>query len=275
MTRPRGIRTFVSAALAVIACMVVFPSAQNTPPFDQTFRAYQDLLTQFVRDGKVDYAALSAGRSVLDRTVEAMGRVSQADEMAWPRGERIAFWINAYNVFTLRSIVDHYPIRSSILTFHPRNSIRQIDGVWTAQHWAAAGRSVTLDHIEHEIIRPTFRDPRVHFALNCASKSCPPLRSEPYVGRNIDAQLDDAARRFLASTHGIRVSGDRLIVSSLFKWYGDDFAIEDRGLKGDAAIRAFVERYGPPAAVLAAQASASIRFLPYDWSLNDIDRHQP
>lgn len=271
MTPHRGLRTRVSAALGVIACLAVTSSAQNTQPFDQSFRTYRDVLARFVRDGQVDYAALSAGRSVLDRTAEAVGRVAQADEMLWPRGERMAFWINAYNLFTLRSIVDHYPIRSSLLTLSPRNSIRQIDGVWTTRHWAAAGRSVTLDQIEHDILRPTFKDPRIHFAINCASKSCPPLRSEPYVGRDIEAQLDEATRRFLASTQGVRVSQGRLLVSSLFKWYADDFAVGDRGLKGDAAIRAFVERYGPPAAVVAARASAPVRFLPYDWSLNDID----
>ena len=274
MNMPPAVRRFFVAALLAVAGFAV-ASARTAEPFDKTFATYRDLLTRFVRDGKVDYAALTSGRSVLDRNVEAFGRVGMADEMAWPRGERLAFWINAYNLFTLRSIVDHYPIRGSVFTLYPRSSIRQIDGVWTTQHWAVAGRSVTLDQIEHEILRPTFKDPRVHFAVNCASTSCPTLRSEPYIGRDIDAQLDDATRRFLSSAHGTQSAGGRLRVSSLFKWYGEDFVISEKGLKGDAAIRAFVERYGPPAAVLAVRASAAVRFLSYDWSLNDIDRPRP
>lgn len=274
MNRPHAIRRFFVAALLAVAGFAV-PSARTADPFDKTFATYRDLLTRFVRDGKVDYAALTSGRSVLDRSVEAFGRVAMADEMAWPRGERIAFWINAYNLFTLRSIADHYPIRGSVFTLYPRNSIRQIDGVWTTQHWSAAGRSVTLDQIEHEILRPTFKDPRIHFTINCASTSCPTLRSEPFVGSDIEAQLDDATRRFLSSAQGARSVGSRLLVSSLFKWYGADFAVSDTGVKGDAAIRAFIERYGPPEAVRAARASAPIRFLSYDWSLNDINRHQP
>jgi hypothetical protein len=94
---------------------------------------------------------------------------------AWSRAQQMAFWINAYNAFTLRAIVDHYPIEGSRFSLHPRNSIRQIDGVWTSLAWKAAGRTVTLDDIEHRILRPTFREPLVHFAVNCASVSCPPL----------------------------------------------------------------------------------------------------
>jgi hypothetical protein len=217
---------------------------------------------------RVDYRELAANRSALDRIVDELGRVGESEESGWPRMDRFAFWINAYNLLTLRSIVDHYPIRGSWFSRGPRNSIRQIDGVWTKTKWRVAGRQVTLDDIEHRILRPQFADPRVHMAINCASEGCPPLRSEAYVGAALDRQLDEAARRYLADEHGARVSGGKLLVSSIFDWYGSDFAAAG----GDAAagVRAFVARYGPPEIAAVAKSAAPLSFLPYDWSLNDV-----
>ncbi len=119
--------------------------------------------------------------------------------------------------------MDHYPIRAPWLTLQPRNSIRQIDGVWTKLTWRAAGRTLTLDDIEHRILRPEFKEPRVHFAINCASVGCPPLAAEPYRAATLDAQLDAAARRYLASAQGLRIQGDTVLVSKILEWYGEDF----------------------------------------------------
>jgi hypothetical protein len=240
------------------------------------FAAYRELLGRVVRDAGVDYQAIVADRAALDRAVAELAGVPAEAERGWEARDRMAFWINAYNAFTLRAIVDHYPIRGSALSLSPRNSIRQIDGVWTTLKWRAAGRDVTLDQIEHGILRPEFGDARVHMAVNCASKSCPPLRGEPYAGADLDRQLDDAARRYLASPAGASVAGNQLLVSMIFEWYGDDFvkhyaeAHAGTGPAKDRAIRGFVERYGPPAAAAAAQRGAPIRFLDYDWSLNDV-----
>ncbi len=274
MRSPRESIVLLCATTVAVALAIAPSSAAQTPPaFDHGYGAYRDVLTRFVRDARVDYRALVADRATLDRAIGEIARVSQSDEARWAREDRLAFWINAYNLFTLRSIVDHYPIHGSLFTLYPRNSIRQIDGVWAAHRWPAAARSVTLDEIEHEILRPIFRDPRVHVAVNCASKSCPPLRFEPYIGNDIDRQLDDAARRFLASDQGVKLSAGRLMVSSIFKWYGDDFIpAYAAGGTSDAAIRAFIVRYGPPAAAAAAKTSTPLRFLSYDWSLNDVGR---
>ena len=199
------------------------------------------------------------------------------EERGWTRDQRLAFWINAYNAFTLRAIVDHYPIRSPWLTLQPRNSIRQIDGVWTKLTWRAAGRTLTLDDIEHKILRPEFKEPRVHFAINCASVGCPPLAADPYRPATLDAQLDAAARRYLASAQGLRIDGDTLLVSKILEWYGEDFvarfAPDAAGTPDrlERAVRAVVERFGPPAAAeLARKPATRIRFLDYDWSLNDV-----
>jgi hypothetical protein len=228
---------------------------------------------------RVDYAALKADRSRLDRAVGELASAAARDEPRWSREQRMAFWINAYNVFTLRAIVDHYPIRAGWLTLYPRNSIRQIDGVWTDLKWQAAGRTVTLDDIEHRILRPAFKDARIHFAVNCASISCPPLAAEPYRPQTLDAQLDDAARRFLASSEGLRLDGDTLRVSSIFKWFGDDFVERYAPVVSgsrDAAERAIlgaIVKYGPPGAAERGRTGRpAIRHLNYDWSLNDVQR---
>jgi hypothetical protein len=245
--------------------------------FDHAYSRYADVLRAFVRPPRVDYAALVKGRAALDAAVDVFAQPGAEEERAWTRDERLAFWINAYNAFTLRAIVDHYPIHAPWLTLQPRNSIRQIGGVWTKLTWRAAGRTLTLDDIEHKILRPEFKEPRVHFAINCASVGCPPLAADPYRAATLDAQLDAAARRYVASPQGLRIQGNTLLVSKILEWYGEDFVARfapDAAGSSDRverAVRSVIERFGPPsAAELARKPTSRIRFLDYDWSLNDV-----
>jgi len=236
--------------------------------FDHAYGPYAKVIRDHVRIPSVDYSALKKERAALDAAIDTFAQATHAEEQGWTREQRLAFWINAYNAFTLRAIVDHYPIRGSWLTLQPRNSIRQIDGVWTTMRWRAAG---------HQILRRELKEPRIHFAINCASVSCPPLPPEPYRAETLDAQLDAAARRYLASPEGLRIDGDTLRVSSILRWYGEDFveryassAPEGRD-RIERGVRGVIIRFGPPeAAALARKASVRIRFLSYDWSLNDV-----
>ncbi len=266
---------------ASVACLVAaIPTAAatvSTAGFDHAHVAYARLLHDHVRPPRVDYAGLLANRNALDAAIDAVRRPTPAEEQAWTRDERLAFWINAYNLFTLRAIVDHYPIRSAWVTLQPRNSIRQISGVWTRLRWQAAGRTVTLDDIEHRILRPEFKEPRVHFAINCASVSCPPLQGEPYVAAALDGQLDAAARRYFASREGLQIDGTTLRVSSILKWYGEDFVARFAGETSggrdavERAILGVIAAFGPAeAAALARTSSVRIAFLNYNWSLNDV-----
>lgn len=259
----------------VIALLVAAHPASSAP----TFGAYRRLLGVAVQGTAVDYARLARDRPTVDAAIASFNLASTRAESSWRRDERIAFWINAYNAFTIAAIVGHYPIQGSWFSLTPRNSIRQIDGVWTKLRWKAAGREVTLDEIEHGILRPTFNDPRIHFAINCASRSCPPIGGEPYTADGLDAQLDEAARRYLASPSGLRLDGARLKVSSIFKWYGEDFIVRFAGSIAptrpatERAILGTIIAYGPPAAAaLAATDRARVEFLNYDWSLNDLER---
>jgi len=262
-------------AIAVAATLALVTLRGAT--FDHEYRQYAPILRDYVRPPQVDYAALKKNRAALDAAVAAFAQPAEADERRWTRDERLAFWINAYNAFTLRAIVDHYPIRASWLTLAPRNSIRQIGGVWTAMAWQAAGRTLTLDDFEHRILRPEFKEPRVHFAINCASVSCPPLAATPYRAPTLDAQLDQAARRYLASAEGLRIERDTLRISKILQWYGEDFVARfapdasDTPDRTDRAVRGVIAQFGPPeAAALAQTRSVRVRFLDYDWSLNDV-----
>ena len=270
---------FVWAFVIGIALMAQSTRRASANTFDHEYRSFAGLLKSYVRFPRVDYAALTADRTSLDRAVTELDAPAAGEESAWAPEQRMAFWINAYNAFTLRAIVDNYPIRGGWLTRSPRNSIRQIDGVWTNLKWRAAGRTVTLDDIEHRILRPTFKDARIHFAVNCASISCPPLATEPYRARTLEAQLDAAARLFLASPEGVRVDGNTLRVSSLFKWYGEDFTehypaiVPGSRAERERAILGVIAKYGSAAAAeLARSGRPAIRYLAYDWSLNDTQR---
>ena len=267
-----------SLLLAVAIVMAVITAVpQGAPAFDHDYRQYASLLREYVRASRVDYARLRQGRAVLDAEVATLAEPSPAQERGWTNDQRLAFWINAYNVLTLRAIVDHYPIRSSIFTLQPRNSIRQIDGVWTTLTWQAAGRTLTLDDIEHRILRPEFKEPRVHFAINCASVGCPPLAAEPYRPLTLDAQLDAAARGYLSSERGLAIEDHTIRVTKILEWYGEDFVgrfaphAAGKSDRVEQAVRGVVTQFGPPqAAELARNPSTRIRFLDYDWSLNDI-----
>jgi hypothetical protein len=272
---PSGRRRGLLSLCALAAVALV--SANEADTFDHRFSTYAAVLAAHVRATGVDYQGLKENRAQLDEAVAALDSAAARQEPGWTRDERLAFWINAYNLLTLRAIVDRYPIRAGWFALPPRNSIRQIDGVWTRLRWQAAGQSLTLDDIEHRIIRPVFLDARIHFAVNCASVSCPPLAREPYVGDRIDAQLDEAARRFLASAEGVRVDGDTFRVTSLFKWYGDDFIAQYAPLVAsgrpprERAILGVLASYAPPPIADRARTGMGvIRFLDYDWSLNDV-----
>jgi len=272
------IRTFL--ALLVSFCLAI-PLTSNTAlqrsNFDHTYAKYHRLLRKHVVMTRVNYATLKQDRSALDEVVQEFSHATEKNFTDWSTPRQLAFLINAYNIFTLQAIIDHYPIERRWFDFwNPANSIKQISGVWSTFRWRLAGSQMSLDDIEHNVIRRNYSEPRIHFAINCASISCPPLKSAPYVDVQLERQLTLATRDFLASDEGVRVEGNYLYVSQLFDWYGDDFVSDYGGLVGapgtakDRAIAGVIAQYGPAVASQVAQSGrAHIRFLPYDWSLND------
>lgn len=228
--------------------------------FDQSHAAFDALLKQHVRDGWVDYMALKANPTPLADYLEQLGAVSQAEFDRWSEPDRLAFLINLYNASTLKLVVDHYPVKS----------VRDIGSFFRSPFKQAVvplfGQLVPLDTVEHQILRRQYAEPRIHFALVCAARSCPPLRSEAYVGARLDAQLREQGERFLRDPRRNRVdlAGRTLYLSEIFKWFGQDFE------KAAGSVQRFVADYLPPeAAAVARRDGFRVRYLPYDWSLND------
>ncbi len=234
---------------------------------------YQQVLSRYVGEqGLVDYDGLQADRETLDQVVASFGAVTPEAYGSWSEDEQIAFLINAYNVFTLQSIIDQEPLKSSI---------RDIPGVWRLRQFAIAGDTKTLDNIEHDTLRKNFNEPRIHSALVCAAISCPPLRSEPYRGDQLDAQLDEQVNQWLAGDHGLMVDqqSDRVAISSIFEWFGEDWvptygssSAQNEQLPGsdqEKAVLNFISNYvSPELKTYLESGGYELTYLDYDWSLN-------
>lgn len=231
--------------------------------FDQEHAAWTSILSRYVRGGSVDYADLKhSGLPDLSAYLRSLDCVRRGDFDQWTQEQKLAFWVNAYNAYTLRLILDHYPVGSI-------RSIGLLPGAAFREDFiplrALRGRDLSLNDIEHEILRREFREPRIHFAIVCASKSCPALRSEAYRARDLDAQLADAARSFVRDPAQNRFdAGSRtLYLSSIFDWFREDF----EGAAG--TLPAFVARYADESTAGAIGAGGvRAEFLDYDWSLN-------
>ena len=224
--------------------------------------AWDGLLSRHVHaspDGihRFDYAGLAASeRPVLDAYLEALGAV---DVGALDRAEQRAYWINLYNALTVRVILDHAPVRS----------IRDIDisgvfsdGPWGKELFRVEGVEVSLDDIEHRILRPIWGDPRIHYAVNCASLGCPNLQPEAFTGANGDALLDRGAREYVNHPRGARVDGGELYVSSIYSWFQVDFGDDDAG------VIAHLRQYAEPGLAAQLDSVTEIEGHDYDWALN-------
>jgi Protein of unknown function, DUF547 len=268
--------------LALAGSFSSYSRAKESAKAGFDFSDYGAVLKAFVNDkSMVSYEKLKARPQRLEAFVSAVGKLEPSRYEKWDRKDKIAFWLNVYNGLTLKAIIDHYPIKASFFKslIYPKNSIRQIPGVWDKIRFDVMGQDLTLGHIEHKILRVKFAEPRIHMAMVCAAMGCPPLRNEPYVGAKLDEQLDDQARRFLANPAKFRIDrGEgRLYLSPIFKWFAEDFvkhyapksnvAGHDRQ---ESAVLNFIASYLPEADknyVLGGKYD--VKYLKYDWSLNE------
>lgn len=227
--------------------------------------ALDSLLKRFVSaapDGvnRVDYGALATqGRRDLQDYIAGLEAL-RPTEMTEP--EAMAFWINLYNAVTLKVVIDHYPV-DSILDIDISPGLFSF-GPWDAETVAVDGVDLTLNDIEHRILRPIFRDPRIHYAVNCASIGCPNLSRDAYSAVDLDTQLDRAARNFIDHDRALRFGEDGLTVSSIYDWFADDFG------GADAAIIAHLAAHAGPERRARLRFYTEIRGDDYDWRLNDI-----
>lgn len=234
-----------------------------------SYQDYAEVLQNYVdASGRVDYEKLQNNRQKLDKFNATIGSVPLNTYESWTDEEKIAFLINAYNSLTLEAVVDNYPTES----------IRDIPGVWDRKKFRVIGQEMTLNEIEHEILRKQFNEPRIHMALVCASISCPKLRTEPFTGEKLNAQLDEQTKTFLAIPDNFRIDRDseRVYVSSIFKWFGKDFEKSygkeknfDNLNDKETAFINFISQYlSPTKQEYLSRGGYKVSYLDYDWSVN-------
>ncbi len=215
---------------------------------------YAGLLKKYVKDGVVNYQGFKNEESILDQYLKVLEKV---DSKRLSHNEQFAFYINAYNSWTIKLILSEYPGVKSI-----KELGSLFKSPWKKKICRIDGGVLSLDDIEHGILRPRYKDPRVHFAVNCASKSCPPLRPEPYRGDDLNRQLDEMTRSFVNDSENNRLKDHTLYVSSIFKWFAEDFNEDIIGFFFKYAkedVKELLE---------ARRKKIKVKYLDYDWSLN-------
>lgn len=208
--------------------------------------AFNKLLSKHVSSsGKVNYKGFKADNHMLEDYLSQLQ--DNPIKSGWSKKEKLAYWINAYNAYTIKLIVDNYPV-SSITDLHGGKP-------WDAKWIKLDGKTLSLNNIENDIIRPTFKEPRIHFAVNCAAKSCPPLSNSVWTAANLESKFETATKKFVNDSKYNSVSSSGANVSKIFEWYKEDF--------GD--LTAFLNKY----ANSPLGSGGKISFMEYDWKLNE------
>lgn len=260
--------------LSVLALLVLTSCSSQSgepagrlKPIDQSWGRYGNLLKQFNHSGLIDYAGLKTSRASIDSVV---ADIAQADQSEMSGNQRLAFYINTYNVLTLRAVIDAYPVKS----------IKEIDGVWEGKNWTVSGQKVSLNQLEHEILRKEFEEPRIHVAINCASIGCPPLAGFPFLADSLESQLKLMSIRFVSSaTHNqLDMEAGEANLSSVFDWFGEDFIkkyyregkFPGLSEKKNAALSFVLAHFhdGAPSG-LNLNRKFKVGYVDYDWNLND------
>lgn len=221
---------------------------------------------------QLDYGAMAQQRAPLNAYLQRLTAVSRAEFDRWPQAEQLAFLINAYNAWTVELILRAWP---DIASIKEQGSLFR--SPWSKAFIPLLGETRSLDNIEHELIRGSgrYQEPRVHFAVNCASIGCPALRAEAYRGGQLDVQLEAQTRLFLADRSRNRVRDGELQLSAIFDWYGEDFAA---GWQGTDSLAQFLGLYADALGLSAAEqqqllaGQLDVEFLDYDWRLNGTAR---
>lgn len=228
----------------------------NSSPI--THENWTALLQDHVSDkGKVNYKSFISDSVSLNSYLKKL-QENHPNEKSWSKNEQLAYWINAYNAFTVKLICDNYPVKSiKDITSGP--NIPFVNSPWDIKFINIEEETYDLNDIEHGIIRGNFEDARIHFAVNCASGSCPRLINEAFEATSLDQQLDEATHSFLKDEGKNIVRANELQVSKLFSWYSGDFKKEHE------TVIAFIDAYTD----LNISSDASVSYLDYDWTLNE------
>lgn len=229
-------------------------SKSESKPIDH--EVFNDLLGKYVdSEGMVNYKGFIAEKDNFQVYLNLLSN-NHPNEKNWNSNERKAYWINAYNAFTIQLIVDNYPVVS---IKDLGGSVYKVNTPWDKRFILIEGKDYDLNNIEHDILRKHYSDPRIHFVVNCASFSCPPLRNEAFVASKLDEQLEDSAKRFVNDKKRNDISKDKINISRIFKWFSGDFTEE-------TDIIGFLNKYSE----VQIDADAEVDYQEYLWTLNEV-----
>ena len=239
-----------------ILILSVLISINAMASFDQTHNKLNNLLAEYTNveglQTLVNYKGLKQNQDHLNDYLSSIESLERKHFDKFTSNEKLAFWINAYNAYTLKLIISHYPVKSvkDIGSF--------FSGPWSKKIAKLFGKKMSLDDIEHDTIRKRFKEPRIHFAVNCASIGCPSLLREAFTGQKLESQLDKAANNFLNNKNKNSHDNGILYLSKIFDWYGDDFK-ERYG-----SYKTYVKKH------FGINGKIKVKFNSYDWKLNEI-----
>lgn len=250
-------RAIVGVGCFICSCTPPYPRQAGT--FPVSHQAFTELLQQYVDDeGRVDYEGLAEEREKLDAYQELLTS-NAPNDANWSRNAQLAYWINLYNAYTLSLVLDHYPL-ASIKDISTLVSIPFVNSPWDIRFISIQGSVYDLNDIEHNILRQHWDEPRIHFAINCASLSCPRLMPWAFEGALLDSQLDECARHFINDGFRNVISPREARLSRIFRWYQQDFTTS-------MPLTAYINQYS----AVPIEEDAELKYLEYDWSLNAQD----
>lgn len=246
-------KTIITTLLSTLFFMAPQADLKADPP---SHEIYSQLLGKYVNSkGMVNYKGFISEKETFQKYLDALS--NNPPQSTWSRDEKMAYWINAYNAFTIKLIMNHYPVES-IKDIGPYIQIPFVNTPWQKEFIKIGGKELNLDGIEHDILRDKFNDPRIHFALVCASMSCPKLRNEAYEASKLDAQLNEQGRYFLANEEKNIITPNELKLSKYFTWYKGDFT-------QNGSLIDYLNKYSK----VKINSDADIDYLDYNWNLNE------
>jgi hypothetical protein len=219
---------------------------------------FNEILQQYVVGDKFDYDALYQNKQDLQKLYNYVDLLERQNPDSWSENEALAYWINLYNAATIELVLKNYPVKS----------IKDIgflfSSPWKRKVVKVNGKELSLDDIEHKIIRKKFKDARIHFALNCASLGCPPISNTAFTPAELDKQLDAACKRAIRSSKWVKITDNEIWVTKVFDWYKDDFVAYA------GSVREFIARYRPEDRDKIMDENRELKIMDYDWSLNKV-----